>query len=132
MQAAVKGTARAPRVLIVEDEPQICELISEIIHDNGLEPECVNSDQEAYEVLRSGAGYEALIVDVNLGTGTTGFDVARFARQIEPTLAVLYVSGQASQRSFAAFGVPNSEYVTKPFTQAELTQRLLSAMRKDG
>jgi predicted esterase len=32
-----------------------------------------------------------MIVDVTLGTGTTGFDVARFARQLDPHLAVIYV-----------------------------------------
>jgi DNA-binding response OmpR family regulator len=66
----------------------------------------------------------ALVVDINLGAGTTGFDVARFARQVVSQLPILYVTGEASQDSFLAFGVPESAFPQKPFTAQELLSKL--------
>jgi DNA-binding response OmpR family regulator len=63
-------------------------------------------------------------VDVNLGRGTTGFDVARFARQVIPDLSVIYITGEASAGSFMAFGVPESDYIQKPFAPGELVEKL--------
>jgi DNA-binding response OmpR family regulator len=126
VRAALRGS-QIETVLIVEDEPHVCDLIDDIISEAGLQAECVSSDVAAYQALRANT-YVALVVDVNLGPGTTGFDVARFARQIEPSIPVLYISGQATERSFAAYGVPNSEFVQKPFRAEELTQRLLSVI----
>jgi DNA-binding response OmpR family regulator len=65
-----------------------------------------------------------MIVDVNLGAGTTGYDVARFARRITAALPVIFVSGQSSPDSFAANSVPGSLFLSKPFTAAELMERV--------
>jgi CheY-like chemotaxis protein len=113
-------------VLVVEDEHAVCELISAFLDDTGFEAHCVQNDKGAYAALAlAGARpFAALVVDINLGPGTTGFDVARFARQLSPDLPVVYVSGEAPQSSFAAFGVPDSQFLPKPFTPDELLQAL--------
>jgi CheY-like chemotaxis protein len=112
------------RVLVVEDEPQVCDLISELLDDAGYEAHRVGSDRGAYAALSGARGYAGLVVDINLGAGTTGYDVARFARQMRPNIAVLYVSGQASEGSFKTFGVPNSAYMPKPFAPDDLVAAL--------
>ena len=118
---AVKPDATR-RVLVVEDDKAVCELLSEVMDGLGFETVCVRTDREAYDELPTLPRFAALLVDVNLGPGTTGFDVARFGRQLIPDLAVIYVSGQASQQSFKAFGVPHSAFVAKPFTTDELIE----------
>jgi hypothetical protein len=60
-----------------------------------------------------------VVPDVNLGAGTTGYDVAKFARQMISDV-VVYVSGEVVPASFAAFGVPNSTFIAKPFRPDEL------------
>jgi DNA-binding response OmpR family regulator len=124
MSEAATQTASAPCVLIVEDEPQVCELLSDIVVDEGFEPHCVGSDREAYQALDSGVSFACMVVDVNLGVGGTGYDVARFARRIDPGLPVIYVSGQTSETSYRMHGVPGSLFVPKPFSAAELMERL--------
>lgn len=111
-----------PRVLIVEDEAQVCELLSEVLADEGFDPDCVQSDEGAYRLLRARRGHACMIVDVNLGSGTTGYDVARFARRLDPELAVIFVSGQSSEQSYRKHGVPGSLFVAKPFTADELME----------
>jgi CheY-like chemotaxis protein len=107
-------------VLVVEDDHAICNLISDLLGDLGLQTTCVTTDRDAYALIRALPGLAALVVDVNLGAGTTGFDVARAARQANPALPVIYVSGEADEQSFRAFGVPDSDFLAKPFTAHEL------------
>ena len=114
------------RVLVVEDDNSVCELIGDVLESLDCETVCVQSDREAYDVLPTQPKFTVLLVDVNLGAGTTGFDVARFARQVIPDVAVVYVSGQASPHSFKAFGVPDSAFVAKPFTADELLEAVRS------
>jgi CheY-like chemotaxis protein len=118
---SVKPAAR-PRVLVVEDDHAICVLISGVLDDIGLDTVCVRSDRAAYDQLPTLPPFSAILVDVNLGAGTTGFDVARFARQVIPQLPVIYVTGEASLDSFRAFGVPDSDFVAKPFTAEGLAR----------
>jgi len=111
-------------VLIVEDEREICELLTDIMETEGFGTKCVQSDREAYEALERNAAYACMIIDVNLGAGTTGYDVARFARQIDAALPVIFVSGQTSPDSFDRFGVPGSLFLPKPFNASDLMERV--------
>ncbi len=120
MAAAALRLEIATRILVVDDEDQVCDLVNDILEDAGFEVHCVQSDRGAYAALAGVIRYSALVVDVNLGPGTTGFDVARFARQLRPTLPVIYVSGDSSEVSFRAFGVPGSAFVLKPFAPGDL------------
>jgi DNA-binding response OmpR family regulator len=124
MAAAALRVETVPRILVVDDEDAVCDLVSDILEDAGFEVHCVQSDRGAYAALAGVIRYSALVVDVNLGPGTTGFDVARFARQLRPTLPVLYVSGDSSEESLRAFGVPGSAFVMKPFGPDELAAQV--------
>ncbi|HEY9218842.1 MAG TPA: response regulator [Phenylobacterium sp.] len=107
-------------MLVVEDEPQICRLLADGLESDGLDAVCVSTDRQAYEALRHQTTFACMIVDVNLGTGTTGFDVARFARTIDPQLPVIFVSGGTTAESVEAHGVPGGLFLEKPFDLADL------------
>ena len=108
-------TERRLSVLVVEDEAAVCALLAEALGAEGLEVVCAGDDQAAYGLLgREGSAYDALILDINLGQGTTGFDVARFARKLNPDVPVIYISGGA-ETSVEKHGVPGSALVAKPF-----------------
>lgn len=117
---AAQRASMVRRILVVEDEHHVCELIADILTHDDIETECVTNDRDAYRRLSRRGEFDAILVDINLGSGTTGFDVARFARQMDPNLPVIYVTGQASMASFKAFGVPGSAFVEKPFTADQL------------
>ena len=117
----------AERVLVVDDDPGLVALICEDLHKQGLACVGARSDREAYRLLSSQT-FDAVVVDVNLGVGTTGFDVARRARQVRPQIRVVYMSGEANARSWMSFGVPSSDYVSKPFP----LERLAGLLRHDA
>ncbi|HVI32508.1 response regulator [Phenylobacterium sp.] len=114
-------------VLLVEDEAEIRELIEDAFEDRGLRVRSADSDQAAYAILdKEARSFDVLVTDVNLGVGTTGFDVARRARQLHPTIHVIYITGLTAQLS--RFGVPGGEMFPKPFNPGELADRVTEAI----
>ena len=114
-------TTGAPaRVLVVEDEAEVCDLIQEQLGEEGYEVICASNDDVAYRTLqREARSFAAVIVDINLGKGTTGFDVARQARRLNPTLPVVYVTG-GDPVSVETHGVDGAALVLKPFDREDL------------
>jgi CheY-like chemotaxis protein len=127
MGAAAHRSAVVTRVLAVDDDPLVCQVITEVLGGDDYMLDCVRTDHNAL-VRLNGDSYRALIVDINLGAGVTGFDLARHARRRDPAIAVVYVSGQASKGSFEAFGVRGGVLVQKPFTGDALMGALSQAL----
>lgn len=114
----------AGRVLVVEDDGDLCDLVSDVLDEADIGTVCARTDRDAYAAIPTLPTFMALIVDVNLGRGVTGFDIARFARQVIPEIAVLYISGESSQDAVASHGVKDSGFLQKPFTPDELIDAL--------
>ena len=115
-----------PTVLVVEDETEVCVLIHDQLDGEGYRVVCANNDAAAYRELAAGS-FDALIVDINLGRGTTGYDVARQARRLDPKVAVVYVTGGPPE-SVALHGVRGAALVEKPFDREDL----LNALEETG
>lgn len=107
-------------VLVVEDDDAVAELICESLRDYGFSVNAVSDDNSAYERVVAIPTINALVVDVNLGCVTSGYDVARFARQVVPEVGVVYMSGAADPASHGWSGVPGSMFLQKPFDPARL------------
>jgi DNA-binding response OmpR family regulator len=123
MADANRSSARS-RVLVVDDEADVCAVISDQLEDQGYDVVCAANDEAAYDILESeGRSFSALIVDINLGRGTTGFDVARHARRERPDVPVIFVTG-LSPTTIKKNGVEGAKLVRKPFSRDELLAAL--------
>ncbi len=96
--------------------------------------ECVRaaSDKAAQRALSAGRPFDIMVTDVNLGEGVTGFDLGRFARQKQPEIRVVYMSGEANAQHWMAFGVPASDYISKPFTLEKLRALVLQGQSAEA
>jgi PAS domain S-box-containing protein len=104
------------KVLVVDDEPVIVDIICDTLNEAGFETTPATSFHEARDVLRSCTPtFDCIVVDKNLGAGGSGWDIARLARGCSENMAVVYVSG-ADARDWAAEGVPSSIMIQKPFS----------------
>ena len=84
-------------VLLVEDEPLIAHLIEEALRDQGLEVRPAQSGRDAVAALEAEPrSFAAVVTDINLGDGVTGFDVAQRARALNGEVKVVYVTGRPS------------------------------------
>jgi CheY-like chemotaxis protein len=110
-------------VLVVEDEPMLQSLIEASLLDGGFDTALTGSGEEAIELLQSKSGHRALVTDINLLGKRDGWEVARVAREINPALPVVYMTGTHAE-DWASKGVPSSVMLTKPFAPAQLVTAL--------
>ncbi|MBH5396334.1 response regulator transcription factor [Bradyrhizobium sp. CNPSo 4010] len=110
----------AVSVLVVEDEALICSFIEEALLEGGFEACSVHSGEAAMSTFRNGReGCRALLTDINLGDGISGWELARQIREITPDFPVLYVTS-ASAPDWESRGVNGSVLIQKPFAPAQL------------
>ena|SRR5438477_526151 len=106
-------------ILVVEDDQSVQSIVEEVLSDGGFEPTIASSGEEALTLL-SGIQYRVLVIDIKLGKDRIrGWDVARRARAINPTLPVIYITG-AGAEDWATQGMPNSILLNKPFAPTQL------------
>jgi DNA-binding response OmpR family regulator len=106
-------------ILVVEDDELIQSIVEETLHEGGFHPAIASSGEEALSLL-PGSRFGVLVIDISFGSDRIrGWDVARRARAVSPTLPVIYITG-ASGHEWSNQGVPNSILLTKPFSPSQL------------
>jgi DNA-binding response OmpR family regulator len=131
MQTGLRRLEEQPIILVAEDDQQLQSLIEDTLTEGGFEAAIAQSGEEAVTLLRGRQiGYRALVTDFKLRGSMNGWEVAKQARQIEPSFPVIYMTG-ASADKWAVEGVPNSILLTKPFAPAQLVTAI-SQLLKTG
>ena len=111
---------KAIRFLVAEDENLIHLLLEEELSDHGFNIVIKSNGQTALDELDANASiYQAVLTDIRLGTGPCGWDVARRARELMPTMPIVYMSGD-SVTDWASKGVPDSVMIAKPFVVMQI------------
>jgi CheY-like chemotaxis protein len=81
-------------ILIVDDEPQVADVLSRSLTRQGHRTSVVHSGQEAIERVRHTAP-DAMFLDVSM-PGMNGLDVMAEVKRIKPTLAIVVITGHAT------------------------------------
>lgn len=122
-------------ILVVEDDALLQDIVEEALREGGFETALVTSGEEAVTLLRGGQiNYRGLATDINLRGKIGGRQIARGARDINPLLPVVYMTGLAADE-WASQGVPNSILLEKPFAPAQLVtaiSRFMNAATGSG
>jgi len=105
---------REPKVLLVEDEPLLGELMTEALTDKGFNVHVAPDAKHALRHLLSGAEVDILFTDIDLGDGMDGAELAQLAREMRPMLPVVYASGRRSMDQIPT--VPGSAFLPKPYS----------------
>jgi CheY-like chemotaxis protein len=116
-------------VLLVEDEPLICELAAEALEEQGFDVQAVATASEALRLLNTGPPIDVLFTDVNLPGVMDGEALAKEARELVPDLPVMYTSGRRYSIEHLD-PVEGSMFVPKPydpFTLGALLNYLVAA-----
>jgi len=118
------------RLLLVEDEFLISEMVAEDLSEQGFSVFTVSNARDALAHLASVA-VDVLFTDVNLPGGMDGMALARRAREMRPDLPVVYASGHID-----AFGldacVAGSIFVAKPYLPSIVGRILKTAVKARG
>jgi two-component system, OmpR family, KDP operon response regulator KdpE len=119
-----------PRVLVVDDEPQIVRALKVVLREAGFEAIGAETASQALD-LAAVQPPDAAIVDLVLPDGD-GVDVTRTLREwSEIPILVLSAVGEEDQK-VRALEAGADDYITKPFGARELVARLHAALRRTG
>ena len=112
-------------VLVIEDEPTVRVLITDLLQENGYKPLAAADGTTGLKILQSDVRIDLLITDVGLPGGMNGRQIADAARVSRPDLKVLFITGYAEN---AAVGNGHLEsgmaILTKPFVMADLVKKV--------
>lgn len=120
------------KVLVLEDEANIRGFIVINLRRAGYEVVEAESGEEALEKLKAQKGIRVALLDVML-PGIDGFEVCRRLRANDANIGIIMLTAR-SQEMDKVTGLMTGadDYVTKPFSPAELTARVDALMRRSG
>lgn len=111
-------------VLVIEDDQLIQAMVEEALSEGGFEATVTASGEEAIALLQADKSrYRAVVTDIILIGKVDGWEAARAARETDPTIPVIYMTGTHGEE-WASKGVPNSVLLTKPFAPAQIVTAL--------
>lgn len=103
------------RILVVDTEPALCQIMVKFLQRWGYEAECATSHGEALDILKA-KGCDLVLMDLLL-PGMTGHELAPHVKQFNPNIPVALIS------AFPPDSVPGVDYIyNKPITPAKLRQ----------
>jgi hypothetical protein len=111
-------------ILLVEDDESLRPLLTFVLHDQGYTVIEADGGVEALRLLDEHVGVELVVTDVVM-PGTSGREVARKARAVNPQVRVLFVSGY-TEDAVVRHGISQGEaaFLQKPFTPGGLVRKV--------
>ncbi len=107
------------RLLIIEDDPQMRRILSEMLAEEGYNVSSVGSGKEAIEMVR-GNGFDVVVADIIM-PGMGGMKVLKEVKKLEPKIHVIMITAFATvENAVEAIKNGASDYISKPFKIAEV------------
>jgi len=115
-------------VLLVEDEPLIRLVVSELLEDAGFKVVEAANAAEALVLLEAGLPVSVLLTDVDMPTGCNGFELAHRVHRSWPGIEILLMSG----RQWPSQGdlPPGAAFLAKPCPNEAIVSHVISAMER--
>ena len=118
---------KGPRVLVVDDEPQIQRFLTVALKAAGFEPLKAETGAEAVKLAATGAP-DLIVLDLGL-PDRDGKNVLREIRQFSRSPIIVLSARDREAEKIEALDLGADDYVEKPFGIGELTARLRAALR---
>jgi two-component system, OmpR family, response regulator len=117
------------RIAVVEDDPEICRMMTSYMTDNGFEVAAARSGRDLDRVMASGGKIDCVILDVGL-PGEDGLSICRRLRG-KSTVPIIMVTGRGTDTDrIVGLELGADDYLPKPFNPRELLARVRAVMRR--
>ncbi len=116
------------RILVVDDEPYITDLLSTALRYEGFKVDVATTGSEALQQARSGRP-DLVLLDVML-PDMQGTEVCRRLRDIGDAVPVVFLTARDATEDKVAGLTMGDDYVTKPFSLDELVARVRAVLRR--
>lgn len=125
------GTSTAARVLVVDDEPNIADVVSMALRYNDFEVQTAGNGQDA---LRAATEFrpDLIVLDVML-PDLDGFQVAKRLAERRSEIPIIFLTARdTTDDKIRGLTVGGDDYMTKPFSVEELLARTRNILRRSG
>ena len=120
------------RVLVVEDEANIRDMIALNLRHAGMEVVEAESAEAALPLLAQKPGCDAAILDVML-PGMNGFSLCETIRRTDQQIGIIILSAKGQEQDkIRGLSIGADDYMTKPFSVSELLARVEALCRRVG
>jgi len=117
------------KVLIVDDEPAIRNILARILANKGHEAQTVSNGKAALAILQN-SGYDLLVADLKM-SGVSGMDLYAILKKKQPDMAArtVFITGDTMTDETSEFlNSTGRPYLAKPFTPMEFLQTIDTAL----
>lgn len=118
------------RILVVDDEQDLCEILKFNLETEGYQVETANSAEEALE--KDIASYNLLLLDVMMG-GMSGFQLAKQLKNSEVSahIPIIFLTARDTENdTVTGFNLGADDYISKPFSIREVMVRVRAVLRR--
>ncbi len=130
VQSAAALTGSCGTILIVDDEPTVRLLLTDVLGDLGYTLIEAADSLTGLKLLQSDVGIDLLITDVGLPGGMNGRQMADAGREVRPGLKTLFITGYAESAALGNSSLGGGmQVLTKPFSIDILATRVLELLR---
>ena len=120
------------RILVVDDEQDLCEILKFNLETEGYDVATANSAEEALEMGIE--GYDLLLLDVMMG-GMSGFALAKKLKEEPATegIPIIFLTARDTENdTVTGFNLVADDYISKPFSIREVMVRVRAVLRRTG
>ena len=120
------------RILVVDDEQDLCEILKFNLETEGYDVATANSAEEAVE--NGIEGYDLLLLDVMMG-GMSGFALAKKLKEEPATkdIPIIFLTARDTENdTVTGFNLGADDYISKPFSIREVMVRVRAVLRRTG
>jgi Response regulators consisting of a CheY-like receiver domain and a winged-helix DNA-binding domain len=116
------------KILVVDDEPNICEILTYNLTNDGYEVECAYSAEEAFGKLSS--DHSLILLDVMM-KGMSGYRMAETLRSNGNHIPIIFLTAKDSENDMlTGFSVGGDDYISKPFSLKEVSARVKAVLKR--
>lgn len=117
-------------ILIVDDEPDIREILQFNLENEGYHVDSAESAEEAATILSD--DHKLILLDVMMG-GISGFKFADTLRKEGNTIPVIFLTAKDTENDMlTGFSIGGDDYISKPFSIKEVSARIKSVLKRSA
>lgn len=118
------------RILVVDDEKDICDILQFNLENEGYIVDVANSGEEALEKLTD--IHSLIVLDVMMG-GISGFKMAEKVRKADNSIPIIFLTAKNTENDMlTGFSLGADDYLAKPFSVKELLARVKAILKRSS
>ncbi|OJU53990.1 MAG: DNA-binding response regulator [Bacteroidales bacterium 45-6] len=126
----METSEKKQRILIVDDEEDIREILHFNLENEGYEIDQAESAEEALNVLND--SHNLILLDVMMG-GMSGFKLAQLLRKSGNNIPIVFLTAKNTENDLlSGFSIGGDDYISKPFSVKEVIARIKTILKRTG